>query len=134
MTSAMLLGRGSACPRCGSQRPAENSNTCLRARIRQHCVRPTFYYADAHVPEVSQEGDDGREEEEAERLASRADKLETALSALTAAAQQYARVWSIGSEKEAAAVFAGGRFRGGEVESKLAELCSAARDFSESLG
>jgi hypothetical protein len=35
---------------------------------------------------------------------------------------------------EAASLFAGGKLRGGEVERKLAALCSAARDFSESLG
>jgi hypothetical protein len=99
-----------------------------------HCVRPGGHYAGAYVSEVLLERDDGGGDEEVGRSAFRADKLEIALGALTAAAQQYARAWAVGSEKEAAALFAGGKLRGGEVERKLAALCSAARDFSESLG
>lgn len=99
-----------------------------------HCVRPSHYYLGAQVEGGAPGGGDGAEEEaDSDDRPVKIDKLETALNVLTAAAQQYAQAWPVGSEEESALLFAGGRFRGGAAGRRLAALCNAARDFSDAL-
>lgn len=102
------------------------------------CVRPSDYYLGAAVfKAVKPMGEDDVAEPSGgwsgRSRHPKAEKLDSVLAQLAAAAEEYVRVWPVGSEAEAAAAYTGGWSGGRKMESAMEQLCVGARAFCDAL-